>query len=199
MTRSAIRLATVALLLCTLAACAVRFTVPGSSGSGKPWQLPEPKSDDEAIVFGSFVIEDKDKNRRVPNYVQILKKGKVYGGMGLQAIGEKTAVLNSGTFIAVVQPGVYMLSGFYTRAPAGFNTRATMYTQRALEFTVEPGQILYLGSYGVKDGRESLLGWGEFDIERVETPSERDQLQWLLKTGQGTAWEPKIRKRSGAQ
>src|SRR6266849_1854269 len=58
---------------------------------GKPWQIPEPTGPEDALIIGFVIIGDKG-DPLTPEYVRILGKGKVYGGMGLKGIGEKTDV-----------------------------------------------------------------------------------------------------------
>jgi hypothetical protein len=91
--------------------------------------------------------------------------------------------------VTVVPPGVYNLNGFYR------NDNRTAYSMAGgLEFTVAPGQIYYLGSFHAKHERDQfIIRPGTFNIHRVATPSERELLQWLVTTAEGTAWEAKVR------
>jgi len=161
---------------------------------GKPWQLPEPTGTDDALIFG-YVVIGKKENPLIPEYVRILRKGKVYAGMGLQGIGEKTHVFSDGRFVTRIKPGEFNFNAFYANQ--------TMYQVEAnlkspTWFTIGPGQIYYVGSYQVKHTRADKP-WrpGEFNTERTNNPSERELLQWLLTVSKGTGWEAKVRRRSG--
>jgi len=162
---------------------------------GKPWQLPEPTGPEDALIIGYVIIGDKE-DPLTPEYVRILGKGKVYGGMGLKGIGEKTDVFSDGRFVARVKPGVFNFNAFYANK--------TMYqvatdAKTAVWFTVAPGQIYYVGSYHAKHTRADRP-WrpGEFSTERIDKPSERELLQWLLTVSQGTGWEARVRRRTGS-
>jgi hypothetical protein len=162
----------------------------GSGGADKPFRLPDATGPDDAIIFGSIVIEDKDQARRTPDNVRLLKKGKVYGGMGLRAIGEKTALFYGGQFVAVVKSGDYILSGFYSNR--------IWYQMRPIEVAVGPGQIFHIGSFEVRHERDyGPLKLGESSVARAAKPSERELLQWLATTSEGTAWDSKVRQRAG--
>ena len=162
---------------------------------GKPWQLPEPAGPEDALIIGHVIIGNKE-DPLTPEYVRILRKGKVYAGMGLKGIGEKTDVFNDGRFVARIKPGVFNFNAFYANQ--------TMYQvatdpKTVVWFTVEPGQIYYVGSFHAKHTRADRP-WrpGEFSIERTDKPSERELLQWLLTVSKGTGWEAKVRRRAGS-
>jgi len=158
---------------------------------GKSWRLPEPTGPEDALIYGFVVIGDKD-DLLTPEYVRILRKGKVYAGMGLQGIGEKTHVFSDGRFVTRVKPGEFNFNAFYANQ--------TMYqvetnVKNPRWFTVGPGQIYYVGSYRAKHTRADRP-WrpGEFSTERVNNPSERELLQWLQTVSKGTGWEAKVRR-----
>ena len=158
---------------------------------GKPWQLPEPTGPEDALIIGFVTIGDKD-DPLTPEYVRILGKGKVYGGMGLKGIGEKTDVFSDGRFVARVKPGAFNFNAFY--ASKNMYLVATE-AKNAVWFTVAPGQVYYVGSFHAKHTRaDRVFGPGQFSLERIDKPGERELLQWLLGASKGTGWEPRVRK-----
>ncbi len=160
---------------------------------GKPWQLPEPTGPEDALIFGHIIIGNK-ASPLTPEYVRILRKGKVYAGMGLQGIGEKTYVFSDGRFVTRVKPGAFNFNMFY----ANQTNYQVESGKNPTWFTIGPGQIYYLGSFHAKHERaQGLMRMGEFSVERVGTPSERELLQWLLTVSKGTGWEKKVAQRAG--
>ncbi len=160
---------------------------------GKPWQLPEPTGPEDALINGYIVIGDK-ADPLTPEYVRILGKGKVYAGMGLKGIGEKTDVFSDGRFVARVKPGAFHFNAFYAN-----NTMYQVATdaKSVVWFTVAAGQIYYVGSFHAKHTRADRP-WapGEFSVERIDQPSERELLQWLLTVSKGTGWEARVRRQA---
>ena len=160
----------------------------------KPWHLPEPTAPEDALIFGHIIIGNK-ASPLTPEYVRILRKGKVYAGMGLQGIGEKTYVFSDGRFVTRVKPGAFNFNMFY----ANQTSYQVESGKNPAWFTIEPGQIYYLGSFHAKHERaQGLMSMGEFSVERVGSPSERELLQWLLTVSKGTGWEKKVAQRAGA-
>jgi hypothetical protein len=130
-----------------------------------------------------------------PEYVRILRKGKVYAGGGMQGIGEKTHVFTDGRFVARVKPGTFNFNAFY----ANQTTYQVETGKNPTWFTIGPGQIYYLGSFHAKHERaEKMWRPGEFSVQRVDKPGERELLQWLLTVSKGTGWETKLRRRAGS-
>ena len=163
--------------------------------SGTPWQLPEPTGPEDALIVGYISIGNK-QDPLTPEYVRILRKGKIYAGMGLKGIGEKTDVFSDGRFVARVKPGEFHFNAFYANQ--------TMYqvatdAKSVVWFTVAPGQIYNLGSYHAKHTRADRP-WapGEFAIERIDKPGERELREWLLTVSKGTGWEARVQRRSPA-
>src|SRR5258708_20524216 len=79
---------------------------------GKPWQIPEPTGPEDALIIGFVIIGDKG-DPLTPEYVRILGKGTVYGGMGLKGIAGKTDVFSHGRFVPRAKPGLLNLNAFY--------------------------------------------------------------------------------------
>jgi hypothetical protein len=161
---------------------------------GKPWHLPEPTGPEDALIFGHIIIGDK-ASPLIPEYVRILRKGKVYAGMGLQGIGEKTSIFSDGRFVTRVKPGAFNFNMFY----ANQTNYQVESGKNPTWFTIEAGQIYYLGSFHAKHERgQGMFRPGEFSVQRVDKPSEHELLQWLLTISQGTGWEKKVQRRAGA-
>jgi hypothetical protein len=161
---------------------------------GAPWKLPEPTGAEDALIFGHVIIGNKE-SPLTPEYVRILRKGKVYAGGGMQGIGEKTHVFTDGRFVARVKPGTFNFNAFY----ANQTTYQVETGNNPTWFTIGPGQIYYLGSFHAKHERaEKMWRPGEFSVQRVDKPGERELLQWLLTVSKGTGWETKLRRRAGS-
>lgn len=161
---------------------------------GEAWHLPEPSGPEDALIIGHVIIGDKE-NPLAPELVRIFRKGKVYAGMGLQAIGETHDVFSDGRFIARVKPGTFHLNSFYVD-----DTMFQVATDpKAVEwFTVNAGQVYYVGSFHAKPTRaERFWRPGEFSIERTKNPAKRELLQWLMTVSKGTGWEARVRKQAG--
>jgi len=159
---------------------------------GEPWQLPEPTGSEDALIFGHIIIGDK-QDPLTPQSVRIFRKGKVYVGMG-QSFGELTYVFSDGRFVTLVKPGTFHFNAFYAnqtlyQVETGTNPKW---------FNIAAGQIYYLRSFHAKQERaERPWSPGEFSVHRVDKPSERELLKWLLTISKGTKWESKVRRRAG--
>lgn len=160
---------------------------------GGPWKLPEPTGPEDALIVGHVIIGNKE-SPLIPEYVRILRKGKVYAGMGLQGIGEKTYVFSDGRFVTPVKPGSFNFNAFYAN-----QTNYQVETGKNPKwFTITPGQIYYLGAFQAKHERaEKMWRPGEFSVQRVDKPTERELMQWLLSVSKGTGWEARVRRRVG--
>lgn len=158
-------------------------------GPSKPWVMPAKKAPETAAIFGSIEMQG-DKHLLLRN-VNIMKKGKVYGGMGRQALGEKTIVLGDNRFIAPnVPPGTYFVSGFDAGNVYHFIPPANI-----TYFEVKPGQLKFIGSFWYEGKSGGLIGPGSFSLKPAKTPSEMDMLRWLERISDGTGWEPSIAQR----
>lgn len=140
-------------------------------------------------ILGSIEMEG-DKHLLLKG-VNIMKKGKVYGGMGRQALGERTVVLGDNRFIAPnVPPGTYFISGF----DAG-NVYHVFTPAQITYFEVKPGQLKFVGSFWYESKSSGVFVPGSFSLKPAKTPSEMDMLRWLEGIGDGTGWEPSIAQR----
>ncbi len=130
----------------------------------KPWKMPPKKNPESGMIFGRIETADSSKHLLLRN-VNIMKKGRVYGGMGRQALGERTTILSDNYFIAPnVEPGVYFISGF----DAG-NVYHVFPPGAIQEFNVAAGP--------------------------TNKPSELEMLERLNSVSDGTGWESSIRSR----
>ncbi|HLY97233.1 MAG TPA: hypothetical protein VKO66_08430 [Sideroxyarcus sp.] len=162
----------------------------GCASGGEPWHMPKKSNAQSATIVGYLNTAEKDQHLLLRN-VNVLKKGRVYGGLGRKAIGEEVVVLDSGHFIAPnVEPGVYFVAGFdagsvYHIIPPG----------QIREFTIEAGQVKYLGGSLVVEKDGGLFGPGSFSLKPTNEPSELLILDYLNSVSAGTGWESAIRKR----
>lgn len=58
----------------------------------------------------------------------------------------------------------------------------------------KPG-LYYIGSFKYKEVKTGWFEQGKFDIEAVNSPSERELLERLLQTAESKPWQDRIRKR----
>lgn len=157
---------------------------------GSPWKLPEPTGPEDALIFG-YVTIGGFSEPLAPDWVRILRKGKIYVGN----IGEKTYVFTDGRFVTRVKPGAFNFNAFYAN-----QTNYQVETGKNPKwFNLEAGQIYYLGSFHVEHERaERFWSPGEFSVQRINKPSERELLQWLQTVSKGTGWEKKVNRRAGS-
>lgn len=154
-----------------------------------PWKMPAKKNANSAAIFGSMTLPG-DKYLLLRN-INLMKKGKVYGGLGRRALGEKTVIMGDNSFIAPnVEPGTYFIAGF----DAG-NVYHVIPPKQIKYFKVRPGQMKFYGSYHYIEGKRSMFGPGSFSLRRTKKPSELTLLRWLESISYGTGWEKPISKR----
>ena len=156
----------------------------------KPWKMPSKKNPESAMIFGRIETADSSKHLLLRN-VNILKKGRVYAGMGRGAIGERTTILSDNYFVAPnVEPGVYFISGF----DAG-NVYHVFPPATIQEFNVAAGQLKFIGSFLYEEKGGGVFSRGSFDLKPTNKPSELEMLGRLNSVSDGTGWESSIRSR----
>ena len=62
-------------------------------------------------------------------------------------------------------------------------------------FKIQKSGIYFLGSYKYKDVKTGIFEPGKFDFERVDSPTERELLERLLKFTESNAWKARINQR----
>ncbi len=160
----------------------------GCASSG-PWMMPAKSAPETGAIFGS--IEMEGNNHLLLRNVNIMKKGKVYGGLGRQALGERTTVLGNNYFIAPnVEPGTYFVAGF----DAG-NVYHIIPPSKITYFEVKPGQLKFLGAFWYVGEGGGMFSPGSFSLKPANTPSELTMLQWMDKVSGGTGWETSVHQR----
>lgn len=149
----------------------------------------------DALVFGCFDLSEI--NSYIDNISFIKYPPRLSGFMGFPHDINIYFIHKSGYYIAdQVKPGQYWLMGFYTR-PIGLqfqnkvtNCQVTYKPTEADVFTVKEGDIYYYGTYKYRVAEK-----GQFALEKVDTPSEKELLQNILESMKGTKWEAKIQER----
>lgn len=97
------------------------------------------------------------------------------------------------------KPGAYQMTSFggYSRwRNANFSFELPMQYAESYRFKIDnkPG-IYFLGSYKYKDVKTGFFQQGKFDFEAVNTPTERELLERLLKFTDDKTWEARIKSR----
>ena len=169
-------------------------------GSTKPkaesWVLPKKESAASAMLIGHIDYPnnktENPKNDKVylsqVHFMANDKKAKVGNG-------EPSIELDNNYFVIPnLKPGKYQLISF--RTGAFFNPLPISDDKYLIE--VKPGQIKFFGSYDyLLEHKSSFLGPHDykFNLRKATTPSELETFQWLDRIGEGSGWEPAIRKR----
>ncbi len=107
----------------------------------------------------------------------------------------RVLVYDNGTFMAEnLKPAKYVLVAFH----AGNKVFTLVNDERSAYqhiVQVKPGQLNYAGSYRVTVTKKNLFGKGDFEVDELQRPTERDLLKDLFRLTQGTGWQKKIERR----
>jgi hypothetical protein len=141
------------------------------------------------LAFGAFDITESDL--AVTHVVLMrIKPTKMYMGSS----GEKATVTytNGEFFSANLSPGLYTVNGFFS----GNKFFALEKNLRKNTFQIEPGRIVYAGSYKLNLEKGGLFRRDKGTFDRVDTPdAERQLLQWLAKELAATGWTSGVNAR----
>lgn len=141
------------------------------------------------LAFGAFDITESDLAVTHVTLLRI-KPTKMYMG----ASGEKkTVTYTNGEFFSPnLSPGLYAVNGFFS----GNKFFALEKNLRNNTFTIEPGRVVYAGSYKLNLEKGGLFRRDKGTFDRVDTPdAEKQLLQWLAKELAATAWGSAINAR----
>src|ERR1700741_676747 len=167
-----------ALLLCVL--------VVAGCAAPTPSNQVEPGT---GLAFGAFDVTGSEINVTHVVLMRISPAKMYLGGSGERA----TVTRANGEFFSPnLAPGVYSVTSFYS----GNTPFALEGGLKGNTFRVEPGGIVYAGTYKLNYKRTGLLQRDEASFERVDSrKSEAQLLQWLAKELAGTEWAPGLRAR----
>lgn len=161
------------------------------------WKLPAREDAKSAMFIGRIALPDnKDEN---PDGL-VLKLDAVDFRDRNRAIyfgnGEKSFVMSNNYFVVPnIKSGKYHLAGFNTGKV--YNT-LPLDDEDLIE--IKPGQIKFVGSYDYLNIEQGVLSKmvglsGSYNLRKAKKPTELEMLQWLNRIGNGSGWEPAIKKR----
>ena len=134
------------------------------------------------LAFGAFDITESDL--AVTHVVLLrIKPTKMYMGSS----GERVTVTytNGEFFSPNLSPGLYTVNGFFS----GNKFFALEKSLRKNTFLIEPGRVVYAGSYKLNLEKGGLFRREKGSFDRIDTPdAERQLLQWLAKELAATGW-----------
>lgn len=141
------------------------------------------------LAFGAFDITESDL---AVTHVALLriKPTKMYMGSS----GEKATVTytNGEFFSPNLSPGLYTVNGFFS----GNKFFGLEKNLRKNTFLIEPGRVVYAGSYKLDLEKGGLFRRDKGSFDRIDTPdAERQLLQWLSKELAATGWASAVNSR----
>lgn len=107
----------------------------------------------------------------------------------------RVLVFRDGYFMAEnIKPGKYYISGFYSgrKKYTTVNSKQSAYQ---VVINVLPGSLQYVGSHRIVVHKRRLLTRGEFEVEEIQRPGEREALKRFFHVTAGTGWQKKIARR----
>lgn len=141
------------------------------------------------LAFGAFDITESDL--AVTHVVLLrIKPTRMYMGSS----GEKATVTytNGEFFSPNLGPGLYTVNGFFS----GDKFFALEKNLRKNTFQIEPGRIVYAGSYKLHLEKGGVFRRDKGTFDRVDTPdAEKQLLQWLAKELAATGWSSAVNAR----
>jgi hypothetical protein len=157
-------------------------------------QLDEQKDDKKSLLFGYFKSGEKDKLEEV----NIAKLPGPLTNMIVVNMEE------SGFFYAEnIDPGKYQIMNFKYMSPQMLGVFIevsyifSIIADGSKPIEVEPGKIVFLGSYQLGKGKQftPLINFGDVQGLKLDSPTEKELLEQLLIYGEKTKWKALIQKR----
>ena len=144
------------------------------------------------LAFGAFDFRSSDIAATHVVLVRIDPTKMDMGGAGERG----TVTFSNGEFYAAnLSPGVYAVNAFYS----GDLRVALEGNFRGNTFRVEPGGIVYAGTYRVRYARKGLFQRDDGACERVDSKAAETQLlRWLADELAASDWVGRIRGRLAA-
>lgn len=145
-------------------------------------------SKNNAMIYGSVLADDKITG------VDFYEYGKTYIRHFTKV--PRVLVYENGTFMAEnLKPGKYVIAAFHAGEKNLFNLVRSKQQAYQRIIHVKPGEIKYVGSYRIHITKSRLLGKGNFEIEEILRPGERQILRNLQVVTEGTGWQKMIERR----
>lgn len=149
--------------------------------------LPEPPGPQDSIVYGYLDMNDAPVDLSWVSMRQFAPPtDEPYWSFGV----------DKGTFWnTYLDPGAYALESF---GGSGFNSRYTFNVPRqdgSMRIVIDKPGIYYLGAFRYKNIKTGVFEPDKFDLERTDSPSEREVLEKLIVIMKGTVVEPKLQQR----
>ena len=165
------------LLLSGLTACSSPMAPPDDVYSKK-----------YAMIYGSVQAEERITE------IDFYEYGKTYIRPFTKS--PRVLVYNDGTFMAEnVRPGNYVIASFRAGKKNQFNLVRSKQQAYQRVIHVKPGEIKYVGSFQIHVTKSRLIGKGDFEVEEVLRPGERQVPRNLHVVTEGTGWQKMIERR----
>jgi hypothetical protein len=141
-----------------------------------------------AMVYGSVLADEKITE------VDLYEYGKTYIRPFTKT--PRVLVYDDGTFMAEnLKPGNYVIAAFHAGKKNQFNLVRSKQQAYQHIIRVKAGEIKYVGSYRIYVTKSRLIGKGDFEIEEIQRPGERQVLRNLHVVTEDTGWQKMIEKR----
>jgi hypothetical protein len=149
--------------------------------------LPEPQGPDDSIVYGYIDMDDAPVDLDWVSFRQYSPPtDRPHYSAGIE----------DGVFFnTYMSPGSYAVDAF---GGSGFNSSYTFNIPRqddSMRLVIQRPGMYYLGSFRYKRIKTGFFDPDKFDLERSETPTEREVLERLIEVFKGTAVIPKLQQK----
>lgn len=169
------------------------ITLTGCGGMipAESWKMPIKEDAKSAMIVGRIGLAG-NKPFDLMRAVTFQNTDKLYINSGNVPRGEEEFIMDNGYFVIPnIKPGKYRFDGFFSN-----DTYHRMSTDERDFYDIKPGEIKFVGSldYTYIES-ESIFSRSSFNLKLTKNPSELEIMQWLLRTSQGSGWEPAITQR----
>lgn len=153
--------------------------LPGAAASGRGNTPFKPGT---GLAFGSFDMTESDL-AVTHVVVRRFKPIRIYSSIGAE---RHTVTYNNGDFYSAnLSPGLYAVTGFLS----GQKYFALGKRLEDVSFRIEPGQLVYAGSFKLRLTKGGFLRRDKGSFERVDTPqTEAALLRMLARDMAGSPW-----------
>ena len=163
--------------------------VIGLSGCAtKPRPPFEVISPDKAMIYGNIQIPGHEVTE-----IELREFGKFY--LPPFITPPRVMVFRNGNFLAEnLEPGNYYISRFISKKLTFPLVKDSTSAYQNI-FSLQPGEVEYIGSYVVTNVKPGIFTQGDFRIRSVRHPSERKVLKHMYYVTEGTGWQAMIDRR----
>jgi len=154
----------------------------------KPRPPFEVESPEKSMLFGNIKIQGHDVTS-----IGLREFGRFY--LAPFVVPPRVMTFKNGNFVAEnIKPGSYYISDFISD-----NTKYTLVNDGRSAYqwiiTVEPGSLIYVGSYTIDNISKDKAFKGDFNLKTVRHPTERVVLKHLFEITKGTGWQARVDRR----